>query len=512
MTDLAFQSATDLVASIKKQEISAAELLDYYLERIERLNPALNAVVATDAAAARERAAAADKDLSQGRWRGPLHGLPMTIKDAFEVSGMPCTSGAPMLKNYIPIENADGVQSLIDAGAIVVGKTNMPLYGADIQTYNDVYGQTNNPWDPTRTPGGSSGGAAAAVAAGLCGLDLGSDIGGSIRTPAHFCGIYGHKPSFGIVPDRGHIPPPPGIFSGCHSMEVDIVTNGPLARSADDLMLALDILVRPERAERRAWRIELPPPRKKQLSEYRIGVWLDDPACPVDTAVGDILQQAVDVLARAGATIDNRRPEINFSDSHDVFLSLLAAVMGSGVPQPLFDQWLKAVPGLTKDDSYRAKHIKGATQLHHSWIRQDLFRQLLRQKWEDFFQDCDALICPVVTVPALKHDHSKLEERTVKVNGRERPYWDLMGWAGLSGVVYLPATVAPAGITADGLPVGLQIVGPYLEDRTPIHIARLMADVVGGFTPPPRFDNNDGVGNTLGAISAQSTGRGDQRS
>jgi len=193
------------------------------------------------------------------------------------VEGLPCTSGAAELKNHLPARNSDAVQALIDAGAIGVGKTNVPLYGGDIQTYNDVYGQTNNPWDETRSPGGSSGGAAAALAAGFCALELGSDIGGSIRIPAHFCGVYGHKPSYGIVPDRGHIPPPPGIFTGEVSMQIDIVVSGPMARAPEDLDLAMDLLVAPEASERKAWRIELPPPRRKKLEDYRIGLWLDDP-------------------------------------------------------------------------------------------------------------------------------------------------------------------------------------------------------------------------------------------
>ncbi|MBW2144220.1 MAG: amidase, partial [Deltaproteobacteria bacterium] len=199
MSEFAFKSATQLVRDIREGRISSSELLELYLERVERFNPDLNAIVATDIENARAKAKAADKAIANGDKTGPLHGLPITIKDTLEVKGMPCTSGAPLLKNHMPANNADVVQSLIDAGAIVFGKTNVPLYGGDMQSFNDVYGTTNNPWDLKRTPGGSSGGAAASLSAGLCGLDMGSDIGGSIRTPSHFCGLYGHKPSFGIV-------------------------------------------------------------------------------------------------------------------------------------------------------------------------------------------------------------------------------------------------------------------------------------------------------------------------
>lgn len=488
MTDTAFLSATKLTEKLRKRELSSRELLTRYLERVKRYNPDLNAIVAMNAEAAKKRADEADKALKNGDVWGPLHGLPITVKDSFEVAGLPATSGSETLRQYVPESNADVVQALIDAGAIVVGKTNMPLYGSDIQSYNAVYGQTNNPWDKQKTPGGSSGGAAAAVAAGLCGLEVGSDIGGSIRTPAHFCGIYGHKPTFGIVPAHGHIPPPPGIFTGNYIINLDILVNGPLARNARDLDLALQLLVAPGRSHRTAWRISLPPPRGKKLRDYRIGLWLDHPECPVDTAVGDILQTAVDRIAKAGATLVDRRPDIDFATSHDTFLNLLAAVMGSGAPQKTFDKWLALAPSLAPDDrSYGARHMRGAVQRHNEWIRSDAVRQLLRQKWEDYFQDVDALICPVCPVVAIDHDHRYIYERTITVKGKDRPYMDLMGWAGLAGVVYLPATVAPAGFTPEGLPAGLQIVGPHLEDRTPIDIAAHLEDCIGGFTPPPGY-------------------------
>src|SRR5690606_37586313 len=216
-------------------------------------NPALNAIVATDIEAARERARAADAALAAGESWGPLHGVPITIKDTFEVAGMPTTAGAKELRDHRPSSNAVAVQRLLDAGAIVFGKTNVPLYAGDLQTYNEVYGSTSNPWDLHRTPGGSSGGAAAALAAGLTALELGSDIGGSIRTPSHFCGVCGLKPSYGIIPSRGHIPGPPGTLS-----EADISVTGPMARSVDDLELALDILAGPDTPAAKGWRLELP--------------------------------------------------------------------------------------------------------------------------------------------------------------------------------------------------------------------------------------------------------------
>jgi len=490
MNDLAFLSAVELAAMIQQKKISSVELLEHYLQRIDRFNPPINAVVARDDITARAQAKKADAALSQGENWGQLHGVPITIKDTFEVVGLPCTSGAPKLKNHMPAKNAEAVQSLLNAGAVVMGKTNVPLYGGDIQSVNEVYGCTNNPWDESRTPGGSSGGAAAALAAGLTSLELGSDIGGSIRIPAHFCGVYGHKPSYGIVPDQGHIPPLPGIFTGEHAIQIDIMVSGPLARSAEDLDLAMTLITAPEKADQTAWKIQLPEPRKKKLKEYRIGVWLDDPACPVDCRVGDVLQSAVDALSRAGADIVDKRPEVDLAGSIDIFFNLLSAVMGAGATPGQFEKWRKISADLkATDQSYMAKHLRGATQLHNSWFMQDAMRQILRGKWAEFFKDFDVLLCPVSPVAAMKHDDRFFYDREIPINDTLRPYQDAMGWAGLVGVVGLPATVAPVGITPDGLPIGIQIVGPYLEDRTPIHFARLMQDIVGGFTPPMKYVN-----------------------
>ena len=488
MIEPVFKSAVEQIAAMRKGDISSTELLDCYLARVEKFNPGLNAIVQTCAETARSRAGQADEALSRGESWGPLHGLPITIKDTMEVVGMPCTSGSPALRDHMPGQNAEAVSAYINAGAVVFGKTNVPLYGGDIQTFNKVYGQTNNPWDPARTPGGSSGGAAAALAAGLSSLDIGSDIGGSIRTPAHFCGIYGHKPSWGIVPQKGHIPPLPGIFTGEHTIAMDIMVVGPLARSIDDISLAMDLLTAPEPADRRAWQIRLPEPRKQTLKELKIGLWQDDPVCPVDSTVSGVLQDVVDRLAAKGAQIMDRRPNIDFAGSHDCFLSLLAAVIGTGTPDKHFNQWIEAAKGLSGDDrSYLARHLRGATQRHRDWAHMNGYRQILRQAWADFFREFDLLICPPAPLPAIAHDQQFVYERLVSVNGEQREYMDLMGWAGLVGVACLPATVVPAGFTREGLPVGIQVVGPYLEDRTPIHAAKLISDVIGGFLPPAGF-------------------------
>ncbi|MBU3914635.1 amidase, partial [bacterium] len=471
MNEWAFQSATDLANAIKNKKISSADLLEIYIERTNRLNPKINAIITTDFDTARKKAKKADKALEAGENWGPLHGLPITIKDNLEVIGMPCTAGSPDLKDYVPSRNADVVQALLDAGAIVFGKTNLPLFGNDFQTYNKIHGQTNNPWNVNRTPGGSSGGSAAAISAGLTALEIGNDIGGSIRHPANFCGIYGHKPTHGIVPDRGIIPPLPGIFTGEYTVNVDITVNGPLARSPEDLDLIMGLITRPERPDRKAWKIKLPPPRRKTLKEYRIALWLDDPACPVDIRVSERIKRVADALATAGAKVEEKKPDISFSRSFEIFTSLLNGILGQSAPENIFNKWIASEPGLPQETSeYKSSQIRGAIQRHRNWLMVDAERQIMRQKWADFFTDFDILLCPTSPTTAFPHDHGSWFERTINVNGSDLPYSNILGWAGLTNVVLLPSTIAPMGLSSNGLPVGVQIVAPYLEDRTSIHL------------------------------------------
>ncbi|OHE21656.1 MAG: hypothetical protein A2X95_09540 [Syntrophobacterales bacterium GWF2_56_9] len=490
MTNLHYLPATQQITLIKSRKISSAELLEVYIERFNRVNPSINAIIAIDLENARASAQKADEALARGEDWGPLHGLPMTIKDTIEVTGMPCTSGSPKLKQHMPARDADVAASLRGAGAIIFGKTNVPLFAQDFQSFNDVYGQTNNPWDVTRVPGGSSGGAAAALAAGLTPLEIGSDIGGSIRTPAHFCGVFGHKSSYDVVPFRGHIPPFPGLFPGEYAIGGDIAVIGPLARSANDLELVMDIIARPKKPMQTAWKLELPPPRKKTIIEFKVGVWLDDPDFPVDGLVSDCLSDLVDTLAKQGTQITNKRPDISFKDCHDIYARLLTAVPNAALPRAVFDQMLSELPNLSEDDkNFRAQLIRGTTLRHRDWVVLDYLRLLMRQKWADFFTDVDILLCPAVPVTAFAHDHGDFFNRTLKVNNMERSYADTMlAWAGLTCVSYLPATVAPIGTAKDGLPVGVQIVGPYLEDKTPIRLASLIEEMTGGFRPPPGFE------------------------
>lgn len=486
MTELHFQSACDIAKAIRNKSTTSVQLLEIFKERIERLNPDINALVSINFESAFNTARESDEELMRGNIKGPLHGLPITIKDNLEVSGMPCTAGATDFNEYIPRQNADVVDSLVNAGAIVFSKSNLPRFAEDFQTYNKVFGQTNNPWDVTKTSGGSSGGSAAAVAAGLTSFDIGNDIGGSIRHPANFCGVFGHKPTYGIVPDRGLVPPPPGIFTGDYGMNMDIGVNGPICRAPEDIDLIMDVIVQPEAADRKGWKISLPPAEKTKLNEFRVGLWLDDPVCPVDTRILDRIRRVVDAISNSGARIEEKRPEIEFTKAYQLFVTLLNAVMGASAPPKMFTKWLEQEDTLKSDPvDYRTKQIKGAIQRHREWLMADAERQLMRQKWAEYFEEFDVMLCPVTPVTAFPHDHGPWFDRTINVNDQEYPYSNLMGWVGLTNVVYLPSTIAPIGISSQGLPIGIQIVAPYLQDKTSTKFACLLKDLVGGFTPPP---------------------------
>jgi amidase len=483
MTELGTRTATQLSAMIRRREISSLELLDHFLDAIARRNGPLNAVVTLDAERARQKAAAADEAVARGEALGPLHGLPMTIKDTYETAGVRTTAGAPVLANHVPERGADAVARLEHAGAIVFGKTNVPFMAADVQTYNEVFGCTNNPWDLARTPGGSSGGAAVAVAAGFTGLELGSDIGGSIRTPANWTGVYGHKPSYGIVPMRGHIPGPPGSLS-----PPDLGVGGPLARSAEDLALALGVLAGADENEAVGWRLELPRSRHDRLSDFRVATWFDDPAVPIDDTVRHRFEATVEALRGAGVRVDEKaRPALELKRMIATYTQLLMPIILADLPEESFAGLIEAASGFDRaDQSDAAIAARAPIIRHREWLPLDEERFKLRAAFRDFFSRFDVLLCPVTPVAAIPHDHTSFGERTIEVNGRPRPYTDLLGWISMATACYLPATVAPVGPTPEGLPVGVQIIGPYLEDHTTIEFARRLGDVIGGFTAPPR--------------------------
>jgi amidase len=483
MDDRAFSSATELSAEIGDRHVGCVELLEFYLARAERHNPGLNAIIVWQVEQALERARAADATLARGERWGPLHGIPMTVKESFNVVGLPTTFGNPSWKNNIASENAFLVERLLQAGAIVFGKTNVPYMLADAQSYNDIYGTTNNPWDRTRSPGGSSGGEAAALAAGLSALGAGSDIAGSLRNPAHYSGVYGHKPTWGLISTRGHAPP--GIVT-----PTDISVVGPMARTAEDLELALRALAAPDLLQQAAWRIELPPPRHRRLRDFRVAMWASSPLCRIDTSASDIFARAIDAVLRAGAVVDDAaRPGVDDEAHHRLFMLLLRAATASRMRDEDFVRQQEIATTLTEDDiSDRAAVARGATLLHRAWGNANEVRTKLRYTWHEFFKRFDVLLTPVAATAAFPHNHNpNRDQRTVMVNGKPVPYAEQLFFAGLASLSYLPATAAPIGLTRKGLPVGLQIIGPEGEDSTTIEFARLLAAEIGGFVPPPAY-------------------------
>jgi amidase len=484
MTDIAFAPATRLASLIRRKKIGCLELLEHYVARLEKYNPAVNAIVATDLPGARKRARAADRALAKGEPWGPFHGVPMTMKESFNIAGLPTTWGIPGQEKTIVTRNAAAVERWLKAGAVIFGKSNVPIYLADGQSFNAVYGATRNPWDLARTPGGSSGGSAAAVAAGLTGIETGSDIASSIRNPAHNCGVYGHKPTYGLLPLRGH-----SLGEGLSGADISVI--GPLARSAADLAPALAALAGPDDIDGTGVRVSLPPPRKSRLKDFKIGVIFNDPVSEVDPEVQNVLQRLADFLVKQKAKISTTaRPAIDMAHVQRTFALMLAAATSYRLSDTKFAESLDAARELDPaDDSPRARVLRGTTLLHRDWLGINEERTRLRWAWHDYFKDYDLLLCPVYPVAAHPHMHDvPPERRTYQVNGKELTHPHMLFWAGMTGLVYLPATAAPAGFTAGGLPVGVQIVGPHFGDRTTIEFARLLEQSYQGFVQPPGFD------------------------
>src|SRR5947208_684400 len=483
MLDVPFRSAKQLAADIRKKKIGCLELLELYLSRVEKHDGKLNAIVVRDFDNARKRARAADRALARRQAWGPLHGVPMTIKESYDVTGLPTTWGVPAYKGRIATRNAVAVDRLLGAGAVLFGKTNVPLYLADWQSFNAIYGTTNNPWDVRRAPGGSSGGSAAALAAGLTGLEAGSDIGSSIRNPAHFCGVYGHKPTWGIVPREGQALP-------WQKAPVDIDVVGPLARSADDLALALSVMAGPDEIEAAGWQLRLPPPKQKRLRDFKVALMLDAPGIPVDRTVMDRLQALADFLGKRKTTVDDRaRPAIDTREAFAVYVRLLRAATSDRQNDADFDRNVELTRELAPDDeSYYARATRAAVLSHRDWLAANEVRHRMRVAWAEFFTRYDLLLCPVAGTAAFPHDQKgERYDRTLTVNGKRVPVTDHLFWAGYTGASFLPSTAAPCGFTPSDLPVGVQIVGPQYGDLTCLGFAQLLEREFQAFVPPPAF-------------------------
>jgi amidase len=478
MTDFSYSTLIDLTRALERREVSSVELLDQALQRVEQRNGSINAVVTIDAERARSRAKEIDQDRAAGRRVGPLAGVPMTVKDSLMLNGVRTTSGAPELSNFVADRDADCVARLKAAGAVIYAKTNLPIYAGDVQSFNEVFGTTNNPWDLSRSCGGSSGGSAASVAAGFSPLEVGSDIGGSIRNPAGMCGVVGHKPSYGIVSARGQIPGPPGTLT-----QADIAVVGPLARSVADCELALDLMVGADEWHAPAWSISVPPAR---AGVPRIAVWADDPACPVDPEIRIAIESVAEQLAGIGCVVDEtaRPAGFDFTKADAIFSQLLGSALAGGYS--LAEVELMAAQ-LERGERLRGElGVEGASLRHRAWLSANERRLQMRARWREFFTRYDAMLAPISPTVAIPHDHSfPMSERRIDVAGTSRPYTDQMRWMGVIGVSYLPATAVPIAVHSNGLPIGLQVVGPFAEDRTALKVASLVEQVTGGFHIPP---------------------------
>lgn len=478
--DILLLPATEIVSLLHKREISAQKLLGKVLDRIEKENPRLNAVVAMDAEAARKQAEQADKNLKEGEPR-PLEGLVVTVKDSIDVAGLPTTSGSAAYKDRIARSDAASVARLRRAGVVFVGKTNVPILTGDFQSFNSLHGTTNNPWDTDRSPGGSSGGAAAAVATGMSNFEIGSDFAGSIRWPAHACGIFGHRPTYSLVSTHGHVPPPPGA-----TFESEFSTIGPLARSAADLGLILDIIHGPAAIDG----IRTPPNRADidDPSKLRIAVWADDADMPADKEVSSAVREAARLLKNAGARTDETaRPDFSVDEELDTFSLFNHAIIAAGFPDDVRKRLGSRAKDFAPDDrSHKALQARGAQLDANTWGKLQDRRTFFIKAWEEFFRNFDVLLCPPAPVAAIPHDQrSSFHERTMTVNGRERPYFDFLYWASLASLSGLPASVAPIGRTKEGLPVGVQIISAPGRDFTTIAVAAFLESLGQGFIPPP---------------------------
>jgi amidase len=476
MSELLDLDATGMLAQLVSNRVSAVELLKAALARHAETHERLNAVVAADPERALERAKAMDEMRAKGEHLGPLAGLPMTIKDTFDVLGLPASSGLAHLRRR-QADDAVAVAHARHAGSVIWGKTNVPVMAADWQSTNPLYGRSNNPWDPERTTGGSSGGAAAALAARVTPLEIGSDIGGSLRVPASFCGVFSHKPTWGMVTQRGHVPPSPGSHS-----ERDLNVIGPMARSARDLRLLLSVIENGPLA---------PKAPSADLKETRIGLWLDDPLCPLDPEVRAVLEQFAGELAAAGAQVEPIVCPVDMRQQLTAYQTLLGAVLGEDMPAKMLRQFeaIRRIPALfgRLDDPFSMASLARAyTARHTEWMAADATRMRLRHEIGEAFSRFDVILAPIAPVAAFPHDKRPFQKRRLKTSdGKLIPYNTMLTWISLATALHLPATAVPAGRTPAGLPVGAQLIGAHGADSRTLSLAQAIDENVRGFEPPP---------------------------
>ena len=478
MTEYSYSTAIETARAIASGNVSSRELLEAALTRVDNLDGPINAVVTLDAERALIAADEADQAVARGDQLGPLHGVPITIKDSFQTEGVITTSGSPDLADFVPDRDATPVARYKEAGAVVFGKTNLPIWAGDLQSYNKVYGTTANPYDIECTPGGSSGGSSAALAAGYTPLELGSDIGGSMLTPCHWSGVCGHKPSYGVVSALGQIPGMPGTLS-----QADIAVAGPMARDVDDLEMALDLLAGPDSWNQLAYSLTLPAPRHKQVKDFRVAVWIDEETAPISDAYRTLLLGAAAAFEGAGAHVDyEARPGFTFEKAVDTYNHLLSAAEAATWTLSEIEEH-----AASNEEPQGELGIAYASMRHREWLSWHERRMQQRNRWQQFFESFDVVLMPFTFTEAIRHDHSSpFTGRTVQVDEQQRPYTDQLKWVGLTGVSWLPSTVVPIG-QINSKPVGVQIAGPFLEDRTTLAAGRFLQEALGGFQKPKGF-------------------------
>ncbi|MFB7244296.1 amidase [Streptomyces populi] len=481
--DWNFRSAGELATALRAGEVSSVELTEAAIAGIERDEGVVNAICVPDFDRARAAARHADQEFGRGEDR-PLLGIPVTVKESYNMAGMPTTWGMPQYRDFVPAEDAVQVSRLKAAGAVVLGKTNVPLGLHDLQSFNEIYGTTNNPWDHGRTPGGSSGGSAAALAAGFGALSIGSDIGGSLRAPAHFCGVYAHKPTLGLAANRGMVPPTMQALP----VDFDLAVVGPMARTARDLALLLDVMAGPDPLTLGvAHDLALPPARHQRLSDFRVLVLDEHPFIPTGSAVRAGVNRVADALVDGGAHVERHSPLLpDLAEAATIYTQLLFSGSVARFPADAYEQLRTRAAGLSADDrSLGAARLRGMVFSHRDWTRANDRRELHRHRWRQLFAEFDAVVCPITPTPAFPHDHNPdLLERRIDIDGVEYPYLDQLVWAGLATMPGLPSTAIPAGRSSEGLPVGVQLIGPTFEDRTTLRLADLLEQRIGGFQAP----------------------------
>lgn len=481
--DLNLSSAEKLSAALRAGEVTSVEVTDEAIARIERDDKVINAICVPDFDRARAAAHRADRARARGQDR-PLLGIPVTVKESYNMAGLPTTWGMPQHRNYVPAEDAVQVSRLEAAGAVVLGKTNVPLGLQDIQSFNEIYGTTNNPWDHGRTAGGSSGGSAAALACGFGALSIGSDMAGSLRTPAHFCGVYAHKPTIGLAATRGMVTPPAPALP----TDLDLAVVGPMARTPRDLTLLLDVMAGPDPLTHGvAYDSSLPPTRHERLGDFRVLILDEHPLIPTGSAVREGVNRVADALADGGARVERHSPLLpDMAEAGTLFMQLLFSGSIAYFPVDEYEQLRSRAGELSADDqSLGAAQLRAMVFSHRDWLAAYNRRELHRHGWRQLFAEFDAVVCPITPTPAFPHDHDPdLLGRRIDIDGVEYPYFDQLVWAGLATMPGLPATAIPAGRSPEGLPVGVQLIGPMFEDRTPLRLAELLEPKIGGFQAP----------------------------